>query len=96
VHTGVAFFGTVSGAEGLFSDFTALGDSVNTAARLVSLAEPGEALISDVAYAASNLPLGPLPKREIVLRGKEDPTVIRVWRPRPKLQVVESFADEDG
>src|SRR5512134_3851056 len=36
VYTGVAFFGTVHGADGAFDDFTALGDTVNVAARLVS------------------------------------------------------------
>jgi adenylate cyclase len=40
VHTGVAFVGTVG--EGDAVDFTALGDSVNTAARLASGAKAGE------------------------------------------------------
>jgi len=53
VHTGITFFGTVSGADGIFSDFTALGDNVNITARLASQAGPGEALISDVACSAA-------------------------------------------
>jgi len=58
VHTGRAFFGTVSGAEGTFSDFTALGDTVNTTARVASAARAGEALITDAAYIAAGLDLG--------------------------------------
>lgn len=42
VHSGVAYFGTVSGVEGTFSEFTALGDNVNVAARLCSMAGIGE------------------------------------------------------
>src|SRR5688572_13887191 len=52
VHTGIAFVGTVSGAEETVNDITALGDNVNITARLVSAAAPGEALISDAAYTA--------------------------------------------
>jgi adenylate cyclase len=32
VHTGIVFFGTVSGSEGSITDVAALGDSVNTTA----------------------------------------------------------------
>ena len=45
VHTGVAYVGAVGGGEQQL-DFTALGDSVNTAARLSSVAGPGELLVS--------------------------------------------------
>ena len=38
VHTGAAFVGS-TGAEGTVSDFTALGDVVNTTARLQRLRE---------------------------------------------------------
>ncbi len=36
VHTGTAYVGTVSGAEGSVMDVTALGDVVNITARLAS------------------------------------------------------------
>lgn len=80
VHTGLAFVGTVQGAAGTASDFTALGDSVNITARLASKAGSGEALLSDAAYAASGLNLGQLEQRQLELKGKSEPTGVRVLR----------------
>ena len=80
VHTGTAFFGTVSGAEGTFSDLTALGDNVNVAARIASSAGPGEALISDDAYSAAGLDLEKIEQRKLELRGKSEPVGVRVVR----------------
>ncbi len=80
VHTGTAFFGTVTGAEGALSDFTALGDTVNIAARIASRAGPGEALISDDAYFAAGLDLGQLEHRQLELKGKSEPVGVRVMR----------------
>ena len=65
VHTGVAYFGSVSGADGTVPDWTALGDNVNIAARLAQEAGPGEALISDAAYAAAGLDPRPLEQRHL-------------------------------
>lgn len=78
VHTGRAFFGTVSGADGTFSDFTALGDTVNTAARVASAARAGEALITEAACAAAGLDLGSLEQRSLRLKGKLEPVTVRV------------------
>jgi adenylate cyclase len=82
VHTGVVYVGTVSGAEGTVSDITALGDNVNVTARLASVAAAGEALISEAAYAASQVDLGELEQRQLELRGKSEPVPTRVLRPR--------------
>jgi adenylate cyclase len=78
VHTGVAFVGTVGGAEGTVSDITALGDNVNVTARLASVAAPGEALISEVTYAAGGMDLGDLESRQLELKGKSEPIAARV------------------
>jgi adenylate cyclase len=78
VHTGVAFVGTVGGAEDTVSDITALGDNVNVTARLASVAAPGEALISEVAYAAGGMDLGDLESRQLELKGKSEPISARV------------------
>jgi adenylate cyclase len=52
-------------------DFTALGDTVNTAARLTSLAGAGEILISAEAAAAGGLTTTGLERRSLELRGRE-------------------------
>lgn len=80
VHTGAAYVGTVQGTEGAVTDFTALGDNVNIAARLAAKAEPGEALISDAAYAAADLNLEYLERRRLELKGKADTVGVRVLR----------------
>jgi adenylate cyclase len=71
VHTGVAFLGTV-GSQGV-TDLTALGDAVNTASRLASLAGPGEVLVSDATCAAAGLDRGSLESRRLELKGRIEP-----------------------
>ncbi len=78
VHTGNVFFGTISGSEGSVTDVAAMGDNVNTTARIASKAGPGEALISDVAYSAAGLDLGDLEQRQLDLKGKSEPINVRV------------------
>jgi adenylate cyclase len=78
VHSGLAFVGVVGGTEGNPSDFTALGDNVNIAARLASLAGQGEIFISDAAYTASGLDLGDLDYKQVELKGKSEPTGVRI------------------
>ena len=70
VHTGVAYVGTVG--EGDTFDFTALGDSVNTAARLAAAAAAGEILISSAAAAAAKLDRVGLESRTLDLRGRAE------------------------
>jgi adenylate cyclase len=69
VHTGRSFVGTVG--EGDARDFTALGDTVNMAARLTGLAGPGEILVSAEAAAAGGLETAGLERRTLELRGRE-------------------------
>ncbi len=78
VHTGIVFFGTISGSEGSVTDVTAMGDNVNTTARITSKARPGEALISDVAFTTAGLDLGNLEQRQLELKGKSEPISVRV------------------
>jgi adenylate cyclase len=79
VHTGEAFVGTVS-VESEVSDFTALGDTVNVAARIAADAASGELLISEAAAEAAGLDLGSLERRELVVRGREAHLAVRVAR----------------
>lgn len=69
VHTGTSFVGSVG--EGDARDFTALGDTVNTAARLNGLAAAGEVLVSASAAAAAGLDTERLERRTLELRGRE-------------------------
>lgn len=80
VHTGVAFVGTVKGAQDSVDDITALGDNVNVAARLASMAAPGEALISEAAYASGGVNLGEIEQRQLELKGRSEPISARVLR----------------
>ena len=78
VHTGLAYVGTVGleGADGY--DVTALGDAVNVTARLASLAQGGEVLVSEDAHAASGVNLGDLEHRVLDLKGRSVPLEVRV------------------
>jgi adenylate cyclase len=77
VHTGVAFVGAVGSADTL-TDFTALGDSVNTAARLASVARAGEALITEPTCAESGIRERGLERRSLELKGKSEPLSVVV------------------
>jgi adenylate cyclase len=85
VHTGPAFFGTVTGTDGVFSDFTALGDTVNVAARLVGAAQQGEALISEATFVAAGIEGGALEQRDLSVKGKSEPIGVRVMSLTPGL-----------
>jgi adenylate cyclase len=75
VNSGMTYVGNV-GTEVV--DFTALGDTVNTASRLASSAAPGEVLINETVYAKINNRFPNLEKRVLTLRGKEAPMEARV------------------
>ncbi|MBI4201972.1 MAG: adenylate/guanylate cyclase domain-containing protein [Chloroflexi bacterium] len=78
VHTGTAFVGKIG--SGGVHDFTVLGDTVNTAARLQAEAQGGEVVLSDTIYqyVADRYPS--LEQRTVSVRGREQPVVIRVMR----------------
>jgi adenylate cyclase len=80
VHTGKSFVGVVG--EGDASDFTALGDTVNTAARLTDIAGAGEILISAEAASAARLERAGLERRKLELRGREKSVEAWVARAR--------------
>jgi class 3 adenylate cyclase/tetratricopeptide (TPR) repeat protein len=71
IHTGPVVFGPV--ANDLAMDYTVIGDTANTAARLQQVAEPGTILISEATRSlaegyARTEPVGPL-----ILKGKAEP-----------------------
>ena len=77
IHTGVAFVGSVGSADS-FVDFTALGDAMNTAARIASKARAGEILMSDTAFRSAHLEGKDVEERSLELKGKNRPVAVRV------------------
>jgi adenylate cyclase len=80
VHTGLAWIGTVG--AGTRTEFTALGDTVNTTSRLASAAAAGEIIVS--AYSATAAGLDPtLERNQLDLKGKEAATEVVTLTVRP-------------
>jgi adenylate cyclase len=80
VHTGSPFVGTV-GSEHVTA-ITAIGDPMNTTARLVSAAGVGEILVSEAAGRAAHADTSGLEARELQVRGRTDPVHVHVMRVR--------------
>ena len=78
VHTGEAFVGG-TGPAGTIEDFTALGDVVNTTARLASAARAGEVIVSVAAAEAAGA--DSLERRTVEIRGRVEPVEVMVLRP---------------
>lgn len=70
INTGVAYVGAVGTADHV--EFTALGDAVNIAARLASVAGPGELLVTQSAADAAGFDGNAAERRTLDLRGKTD------------------------
>jgi adenylate cyclase len=92
IHSGRAFVGTVA-VESQVTDFTAVGDTVNTAARLASEAGGGEVLISEAALGMVGLDPGGLERRELSLRGREASLAVRVARYPSLSEFIPAAAD---
>jgi adenylate cyclase len=73
VHTAVTWFGAVG--QGTHVELTALGDAVNTTARLASLAAAGEILVTTDAATAAGLDPA-LERRSLDLKGKQRTTEV--------------------
>lgn len=79
VHFGVAYFGSMGSTEGLIN-ISAIGDEVNTAARLASKAAAGEIIISEQALAKAGIDGNNLESRHLELKGISEPMSVRVMR----------------
>jgi adenylate cyclase len=80
VHTGEAYVGT-TGPAGAVEDFTALGDIVNTTARLASTAAAGEILVTVAATDAADYETNGLERRNLEVRGRHEPIDVVVISP---------------
>jgi adenylate cyclase len=77
VHAGVAYFGAMGSPEGL-TEITAIGDEVNTAARLASQAAAGEIVVSEQALQQAGVDGSGLEARRLELKGIREPVFVRV------------------
>jgi adenylate cyclase len=73
IHTGPAVFGNIGSRKRM--DYTAIGDTVNTAARLENRAEPGRILLSETAYAEVEGKVAVSKPGSYQLKGKEQEIV---------------------
>ena len=73
VNTGEVLVGALRAG----GDYTAMGDVVNTASRLQSLAGPGEVLVGESTHGATAEVIGYESRGALVARGREQP--VNVW-----------------
>jgi adenylate cyclase len=73
VHTAITWFGAVG--QGDRTELTAIGDAMNTTARLASTAAAGEILVTAAAAAAAGLDPA-LERRSLDLKGKQQATEV--------------------
>lgn len=78
VNSGLSFVGNV-GAAGV-EDFTALGDTVNAAARMAAMAGSGEVIFSESVYREVEDKFPNLELKTMQLRGREAAQELRILR----------------
>jgi adenylate cyclase len=71
VHSGTAFTGVVGGTPEML-DFTAVGDAVNVAARLGSMAAPGQLLVSADTVTNAEMDATGFERRRLRLEGRQE------------------------
>lgn len=80
VHTGEAYVGG-TGPAGSVEDFTALGDVVNSTARLASAAAAGEVLVGLAAARAAGIETDAAERRTEQIRGRSEGIEVVVLHP---------------
>jgi adenylate cyclase len=76
VHAGVGFFGAMGEENGLIN-ISAIGDEVNTAARLASKAAAGEIILSLAALQKAGIDGSDLESRTLELKGISEQILVR-------------------
>jgi adenylate cyclase len=78
VASGLSYVGNVGGEDVV--DFTALGDTVNTASRLASAARAGEILLTESVREKIAMNPAEFDTRTLSLRGKQTPLQVSVFK----------------
>ena len=78
VHSGITFVGSIG--DGNNYEFAALGETMNTGARLVAAAGPGELVISDTLWPDVSGKVGKAERRSLTLKGIDGPVTAHVAR----------------
>jgi adenylate cyclase len=78
INTGTAAVGVIGTAAR--RSFAAIGDSVNTGARLLTAAEPGQVVVGRATWEALGDPAAGEPLGPVRVKGKRDP--VEAWRLR--------------
>ncbi len=79
INHGEAYVGKVG--TGDVNDFTALGDTVNTAAHLQSEAAAGQIVVSESVYSELGSAYAGIPSKEVDVRGREEKFGIHILKP---------------
>jgi adenylate cyclase len=79
INFGKAYVGKVRTGE--VNDFTALGDTVNTAARLQGHARSGQVVVSESIYSHISNKYPGVAQQELDMRGKEETFGVHVITP---------------
>jgi PAS domain S-box-containing protein len=74
ISTGTAIVGNIGTGE-LFN-YTAIGDTVNLAQRLESIAEPGRILLSEATYRDVAAHVAATPRPPVQVKGRQQPVVV--------------------
>ena len=72
INTGEVLVGALQAG----GDYTAMGDTVNIASRLQSIADAGEVLVGGATHAATSGVVDYTPRGEIGLRGRDEPVEV--------------------
>jgi adenylate cyclase len=86
VHGGEVIIGDIGYRDHMV--FTALGDAVNVAARLQELSKglACEAIVSEEVYARASVDADELPLKEVEIRGRTEPMLVRAVASAKRLQ----------
>ncbi|MGH7129096.1 MAG: adenylate/guanylate cyclase domain-containing protein, partial [Planctomycetaceae bacterium] len=92
LHTGPVIVGKIS--DDLDMDYTAIGDTVNLAARMEKAADPGSVYLTGTTYRAISDYVDCEPVGELAVKGKAEPVACyRAVRPKPMRTRFEAAAE---